>query len=144
MSAWGGRYSGPIAPAAASAHELSILPPLLSLVIFRGPERPRNHTVLGERAQSSELPSLCPPRLHTAPAFFTPPLGKGRRHGGWDDARASGERRAPHSPNWLRGTGSNRRPPGYESGELPLLYPAKTKTPQDRSSGVSVNESPVS
>lgn len=24
----------------------------------------------------------------------------------------------------LRGTGSNRRPPDYETGELPLLYPA--------------------
>ena len=25
---------------------------------------------------------------------------------------------------WLRGADSNRRPPGYEPDELPLLYPA--------------------
>ena len=26
--------------------------------------------------------------------------------------------------NWSRETDSNRRPPGYEPGKLPLLYPA--------------------
>ena len=34
-------------------------------------------------------------------------------------------RTLPHFPkNWLRGTESNRRSPGYEPDELPLLHPA--------------------
>jgi hypothetical protein len=33
--------------------------------------------------------------------------------------RGSGSRRL-----WLRGSDSNRRPPGYEPDELPLLHPA--------------------
>ena len=33
---------------------------------------------------------------------------------------------------WLRGSDSNRRPPGYEPDELPLLHPAMDSTEPER------------
>ncbi len=41
--------------------------------------------------------------------------------------------------SWLRGSDSNRRPPGYEPDELPLLHPARhCSEPEGRGAGIGV------
>ncbi len=43
--------------------------------------------------------------------------------------------------SWLRGSDSNRRPPGYEPDELPLLHPARhCSEPEGRGAGFRVGD----